>query len=154
MKVPCTKRITGFWRVAWRHMLLVILFLGLVKTPLAYSCQPSATGDSGTAFASHIKNSEADCFPAGNGAVPIAAETDCCVVEIDHGIRGTEDGFLVPTLTKPSKLSDADQSAGLPAADIRYSVNPYPPAAVNFPQTAAYSLPHQPPYLITQRFRF
>lgn len=152
MKGSTWKRIIGYCGIGCRQLLFVILFLGLAKAPLAYGCLPFVVADEAASVTSQIKNAGGPCRHKAKDFLVVAEDGDCCLVTIEHGFRGAENGFIALSFS----VSDPDHhasDAALPTAGL------YPEssrrmiaAPLAYRQIDSFSQNH-PPYLITQRLR-
>ncbi|MEX2516461.1 MAG: hypothetical protein WD572_06060 [Gammaproteobacteria bacterium] len=136
-------RLTGRWLV------FVVLLLGLVKTPLAYSCIPLL--DTNGSPISQLHNTDQPCHEPVLPALPEDPERECCLFNIDNGLRGGESGFLLTqpqTHDAPGYLAvlSSDYTDLLPGCTSTLTL-------VFKDRPASLTTSLLPPYLLTQRLR-
>lgn len=151
MKGSTWKRIISYCGIGCRQLLFMILFLGLAKAPLAYGCLPFGADD-GATVTGQIKNADSPCHHKAKDFLVVTEDTDCCLVKIDHGFRGAENGFIALSFSVPDPDYNASDAV-LPAADFYpESSHRIIAAPLAYRQVAPFSQNH-PPYLTTQRLR-
>lgn len=149
MKSLVLSHIVHYWHLIGRWLLFVILALGLAKTPLAYSCTPVQDTDNGSTR-TQLTNTGAPCHTPNPLLPPPTPERECCLINIDNGLRGSESGFILSPL-QAAKI--ADEPAALPTVETDFS------SRTGFIKLAVPEIPKnfsatkQPPYLLTQRLR-
>lgn len=135
-------------RLGGRWLLFIILALAVAKTPLAYSCVPLQ--DNNSQPVSQLTNAGVPCHTSGSHTAFPQSEEECCLINIDSGLRGAEAGFILSPL-------QSQQSADLPALppDLDAWLWPEQPIAQHPPARADTALLSvtPPPYLLTQRLR-
>lgn len=82
-----------------RLPLLLVLFLTFVEAPLAYTCLPEIS-ESGVPVTSHASSADTPC-QFRDKAASHSDKDRCCVVEIEHDLRGAEYGTPIPSYSTP-----------------------------------------------------
>lgn len=136
-------------RVTLQVPLLLVLFLGLLKAPLAHTCLPDSTGNN-TFVSSGTHQVDEPCHGHENMHAPAAGDAPCCLLEAENCLDTAASGMLVQSY---SRIGDQQPEA------VTTDTVPYPlPVAV--PVISSYT--HAPPvalpdqhntYLVTRRLR-
>jgi len=148
MNIPALNSKILRWRDVGRWLLFFALALGFAKTPLAYSCPPQF--DHAGHSASHAGSTDNPCHhPLNHRLSPGEQDRDCCLLDIDNGLRGGESGFPVSQLLnqQPVDQPAADLAEAPRIAGERHPTPAIPVSAGAFPVTK------HPPYLLTLRLR-
>ncbi len=147
VKLPQYHGFWHCWRLLGRWLLVIALALGFAKTPLAYECLPQAEHP-GT-VSGHVGGNPEPCHQAHEVVPPAEVDPECCLVSIDHGVRGAEAGFVL----SKADYRDAQTQPVITVDADAWLLPPLPRQHVAA-SSVRKSVPlFQPPYLITQRFR-
>jgi len=142
------RSITYPWRLAGRWLLFIMLTLGLAKTPLAYDCIALLDNDSNPA--DQLAGADVPCPQAQHYNTPADDKRECCLINIDNGLRGAETGFVISAL---QNTHPPDQPADLPIDKAWFSPGYQAITLATHPTVSVLPTAPQPPYLLTQRLR-
>lgn len=147
MKPSALHGLMHCWRLLMHALLLVVLALGLARVPLAYSCVP-VLDDSGQTE-QQLSSAGGPCHTPGPLIPAPETERDCCLLDIDHGLRGAESGFTV----SPLQFQQFAEQPAIPADETAF-VNKVAFIKPAIPDIrTSFSPARQPPYLLTLRLR-